>query len=57
MALSNSFEMLGAMSNPKMIKTSCGIEKYQKLKSNKTMIGKIRFYWFYFFAIIRDSYK
>lgn len=39
------------------IKTSCGIEKYKKLKSNKTMIGKIRFYWFYFFAIIRDSYK
>ena len=39
------------------IKTSCGIEKYQKLKSNRTMIGKIRFYWFYFFAIIRDSYK
>ena len=39
------------------IKTICGLEKYEKLKSNKTFFGKLRFYWFYFFAIIRDSYK
>ena len=36
------------------IKTSCGIEKYQKLKSNKTIIGKIRFYWFVTIASLRD---
>ena len=39
------------------IKTVCGIEKYNKLKKNKTVIGKIRFYWFNFFAILRDLNK
>ena len=39
------------------IKTICGIEKYNKLKKNKTVIGKIRFYWFNFFAILRDFNK
>ena len=34
------------------IKTICGIKKYNKLKKNKTVIGKIRFYWFNFFAIL-----
>ena len=39
------------------IKTSCGIEKYNKLKMNKTVLGKLRFYWFNFFAILRDLNK
>ena len=39
------------------IKTSCGIEKYNKLKTNKTFFGKLRFYWFNFFAILRDLNK
>ena len=39
------------------IKTDCGIDKYNKLKINKTLIGKLRFYWFNFFAIIRDLNK
>ena len=39
------------------IKTSCGIEKYNKLKMNKTVLGRLRFYWFNFFAIIRDFNK
>ena len=39
------------------IKTSCGLEKYNKLKMNKTFIGKLRLYWFNFFAIIRDLNK
>ena len=39
------------------IKTICGIEKYKKLKKNKTVIGKLRFYWFNFFAILRDLNK
>ena len=39
------------------IKTSCGIEKYHKLKVNKTVLGKLRFYWFNFFAILRDLNK
>ena len=39
------------------IKTACGIDKYNKLKINKTFIGKLRLYWFNFFAIIRDLNK
>ena len=39
------------------IKTACGISKYNKLKTNKTFIGKLRLYWFKFFAIIRDLNK
>ena len=39
------------------IKTVCGIDKYNKLKSNKTFIGKLRLYWFIFFAVIRDINK
>ena len=27
------------------IKTSCGIQKYNKLKTNKTVLGKFRFYF------------
>ena len=43
--------------NKLRIKTICGIEKYNKLKNNKTVIGKIRFYWFNIFAILRDLNK
>ena len=39
------------------IKTSCGIEKYNRLKMNNTIYGKIRFYWFNIFAILRDLNK
>jgi hypothetical protein len=39
------------------IKTTCGLEKYDILKKNKTFIGKLRLYWFKFFAIIRDLNK
>ena len=36
------------------IKTKCGLEKYDLLKSQKGMYAKLRFYWFVFFASIRD---
>ena len=40
------------------IKTKCGLEKYDLLKSRKGMSAKLRFYWFVFFASIRDlGYK
>ena len=39
------------------IKTSCGLEKHNKLKMNKTVFGKLRFYWFNFFAVLRDLNK
>ena len=39
------------------IKTACGIDKYNKLKKNKTFRGKLRLYWFIFFAVITDLNK
>jgi len=36
------------------IKTECGQAKYEKLSSNKTFFGKVRLYWFIFFASIKD---
>jgi len=36
------------------IKTKCGLEKYDLLKSRKGMYAKLRFYRFVFFASIRD---
>lgn len=39
------------------IKTTCGIEKFNNLKMNKSFLGRLRFYWFVFFAKIRDFNK
>lgn len=39
----------------KFIKTECGLNKYEDLKVNKTILGKIRFYWFIIIASIRDK--
>jgi len=39
------------------IKTACGLEKHNKLKMNKTILGKLRFYWFNVFATLRDLNK
>ena len=39
------------------IKTSCGINKFNELKEKKGFFNKIRFYWFLFFAIIKDYKK
>ena len=38
----------------KFIKSSCGQAKYEQLCLNKTFYGKIRLYWYIFFASIRD---
>ena len=45
------------MSNPKMIKTICGIDKYHQLKSDKTLWGKLRLGWFVVIASLRDLRK
>ena len=45
------------MSNPKMIKTICGIEKYHQLKRDKSLWGKLRFTWFVVIATLRDLKK
>ena len=42
------------MSNPKMIKTSCGIVKYHQLKTDKSIWGKLRLTWFVAIATLRD---
>ena len=39
----------------KFIKTECGLNKYEYLKSHKTFFGKIRLYWFVAIASIRDT--
>ena len=43
------------MFSPKMIKTSCGIDKYQQLKKDKSVWGKLRLAWFVVIAALRDS--
>ena len=39
------------------IKTVCGLEKYEELSNRKGFFNRIRFYWFCFFAVIRDFGK
>ncbi len=38
----------------KFIKTECGQSKYERLTLNKSFFGKIRLYWFIFFASLKD---
>jgi len=38
----------------RFIKTECGRAKYENLILNKTLFGKIRLYWFIFFATLKD---
>ena len=45
------------MSNPKMIKTICGIDKYHQLKRDRSLWGKLRLTWFVVFATLRDLKK
>ena len=45
------------MSNPKMIKTTCGINKYHQLRTNRSLLGKLRLLWFVAIATIRDFNK
>ena len=41
------------------IKTKCGLEKYNflKIESNKSLIKKVRFYFFIIIAVLRDTLK
>lgn len=43
------------MSN-KYITTQCGLNKYEQLKVKTGIFNVIRFYWFVFFASLRDGY-
>ena len=45
------------MSQPKLfslIKTPCGRSKYLELSKRKGILAKLRFWWFIFFAAIKD---
>ena len=48
---------LAVMFSPKMIKTSCGIDKYHRLKEDKSVWGKLRLKWFLVIAAVRDLNK
>ena len=45
------------MLSPKMIKTSCGIDKYRQLRKNQSLWGKLRLTWFVAVATMRDLNK
>jgi len=36
------------------IKTPCGQAKYIELEANKTLLGRLRLFWFILIASIRD---
>ncbi len=38
----------------KFIKTECGQSKFEELSLNKSLYGKVRLYWFIFFAVLKD---
>ena len=40
----------------KYIKTQCGLDKYNELKYKNGIYNRLRFYWFVFFASIRDYF-
>jgi len=42
---------------PKTIKTDCGIEKYNQLKNNKSLFGRLRLMCFSVIATLRDLNK
>jgi hypothetical protein len=41
------------------IKTECGLSEYHllKMRANTGVFNKLRFYWFVFFASLRDLFK
>ncbi|MBI06838.1 MAG: hypothetical protein CMM54_07660 [Rhodospirillaceae bacterium] len=41
----------------KYIKTECGLDKLEKLKSSTSLVGKVRLWWFVVIASIRDTIK
>ena len=45
------------MSNPKTIKTSCGIDKYHQLRRDRSLLGKLSLIWFVVIATLRDFDK
>ena len=41
----------------KYIKTQCGLDKYNELELKTGIYNRLRFYWFVFFASIRDYFR
>ena len=40
-----------------LIKTECGIKKYEILKNGEGYLKRLRFYWFVIFAVLKDLPK
>tara|TARA_B100000287_G_scaffold417595_1_gene453550 strand:- start:610 stop:783 length:174 start_codon:yes stop_codon:yes gene_type:complete len=47
----------GIFSMKSLIKTECGIKKYEQLRKETSPIKRLRFFWFVFFAALRDLPK
>ena len=41
----------------KYIKTQCGLDKYKELELKTGIYNRLRFYWFVFFASMRDYFS
>ncbi len=39
------------------IKTACGIDKYNQLRTKKGTLARLRLYWFLVFGSLRDMFK
>ena len=39
------------------IKTACGIDKYNQLRTKKGILARLRLYWFLVFGSLRDMFK
>ena len=50
----NKFQYLKFKRMNKFIKSECGLNKYEELASYKSVLGRVRFYWFVLIASIRD---
>jgi len=50
----NKFQYLKFKRMNKFIKSECGLNKYEELSSYKSVLGRVRFYWFVLIASIRD---
>ena len=54
--MSEQFHIMIVKLMKKYIKTQCGLDKYNELELKTGIYNRLRFYWFVFFASIRDYF-
>ena len=54
--MSKHFRIMIVKLMKKYIKTQCGLDKYKELELKTGIYNRLRFYWFVFFASIRDYF-